>query len=73
MRIVVTVKTRAREAGLEKVDDGHYKARVVAAPEGGRANAAVIALLADYFSVPKSSVSIIMGKTHTEKLIEIPG
>jgi hypothetical protein len=71
MRIIVTVKSRARQIGVTKIDDGHYKVSVTAAPEQGKANDAVIKALSDYFFVAKSSISIVLGKTAQEKLIEI--
>ncbi|MFA5871510.1 MAG: DUF167 domain-containing protein [Parcubacteria group bacterium] len=54
-----------------KISDAEYKIKVTAAPEKGKANGAVVNLLADYFSVSKSSVNIIGGKSARTKLIEI--
>jgi len=71
MRILVTVKPRAREKRVEKIDNGHFKVSVTAVPEGGRANDAVVDALAGYFSVAKSNIRIVLGKTAREKLIEI--
>jgi hypothetical protein len=45
--------------------------KVTAPPEKGKANDAVIEILADYFDVPKSSISIIGGKSTRVKLVEI--
>ena len=44
---------------------------VHAPPREGKANKALIELLANYFSVPKASVKIIRGQTGRRKLIEI--
>ena len=41
------------------------------APENGRANNAVIKLLAEYFDVPKSSIKIIKGLTVRDKIVTI--
>jgi len=71
MKIVVTVKPRSRHTLVEEVDTGHYKVSVTAAPEGGRANAAVLEALADHLGVAKSQLRIVMGKTAREKLIEL--
>lgn len=73
MRISVTVKPRGRATAVVRIDEGNYKVTVTAAPEGGKANVAVIAALADYFNVAKSQVRIVIGKTSREKLIEISG
>lgn len=71
MKVVVTVKTRAKENKIVKIDEGHYRVFVTAIPSGGAANNAVIELMAEKFKVAKSRVRIVMGKTHREKLIEI--
>ncbi|MCZ6451834.1 MAG: DUF167 domain-containing protein [Deltaproteobacteria bacterium] len=70
-RIWVTVKPRAKTEGVRKTDDGQYIATVHAPPQEGKANKALIELLANYFSVPKSSVRIVRGQTGRRKLIEI--
>jgi uncharacterized protein len=46
---------------------------VSAPPEDGKANAAVIALLAEAFDVAKAAVSVVMGATDRRKLVEIRG
>ncbi len=71
MRIVVTVKTRARAEKIEKIDDGHYRLAVKAAPQAGQANEAVCKLVAKYLRVAPSRVHIKLGKTSKEKLLEI--
>jgi uncharacterized protein (TIGR00251 family) len=70
-KIWVTVKPRAKTEEVRKTDEGQYLASVHAPPQKGKANEALIELLADYFSVPKSSVRIIRGQTARKKLIEI--
>jgi len=50
-----------------------WKVRVSAAPERGRANAAVIRLLADRLHVPASSVSVVSGHTARDKIVELRG
>ena len=70
-RIWVTVKPRAKTEEVRKTDDGQYLASVHAPPQEGKANKALIELLADYFSVPKTSVRIIRGQKGRRKLIEI--
>jgi uncharacterized protein len=44
---------------------------VTAAPEKGKANEALIKLLASHFDVPKCAVNIIGGKTARTKIIDI--
>jgi len=72
VNIQVTVKPNARRAGVEKLADGTYRVAVHAPPHEGRANAAMIQLLADYFSVPKSTIEIVRGETGRKKWVRLP-
>ena len=49
------------------------KVRVRAAPERGRANAAVLEVLAQALEVPRTSVRIVAGWTSPRKIVEIDG
>ena len=49
------------------VHDGALKLSVTAAPEKGKANKAVIRLLAGFLDVPHSSVSLLRGRTRRDK------
>ena len=49
------------------------KVRVVAAPERGRANAAVEAVIAGALGVSQDSVRVVSGHTVPRKIIEIAG
>jgi len=49
------------------------KVKCRATPEKGKANEAVIALLAKHFKVSKSNVVILRGKTSSKKVVEIKG
>lgn len=71
MRIFVKAKPGAREGGIEKLDDAHYTMSVKELPVKGRANAAIVKLLADYFRVEPSCVTIVSGHTSRQKVIEI--
>lgn len=70
-KIWVTVKPQAQREEVKKIGNGDYLASVHAPAREGRANQALIELLADYFSVPKSSVRIIHGQSSRRKLVEI--
>lgn len=59
------------EAGADGLP--HLKARVRAIPEDGKANAALIALLAKTLRVPRSSLTLASGSTGRLKRIEIAG
>jgi len=49
------------------------KLSVTAAPERGKANAAVAALLAEKLGVPASAVTVVAGHGATRKRVEIAG
>ena len=59
----------AEEAGGGVV----LKAAVTAPPEKGKANAALIKLLAKAWSLPKTSLSLISGATDRNKVLHIDG
>ena len=51
----------------------HLKARVSVVPEDGKANKALIALLAKILRISKSSISIAFGDTARKKILRIDG
>lgn len=61
--------------GWASASDGksHLKARVRAAPESGKANAALVALLAKELGVPKSALAIISGEKARLKTVAATG
>lgn len=71
MRIYVKATPRAGRDEVVKISDAEYKVKVTAPPEKGKANEAVVELLADYFRVPKRAVNIVAGKTARVKIIDI--
>jgi uncharacterized protein (TIGR00251 family) len=50
-----------------------WKVRVRAAPERGRANEAVLDLLAGALAVPKRDVRLVSGHGAREKMVELAG
>lgn len=58
---------------LRDVGSAVLRVRVKAVPDKGKANAAVIALLAKALGIPKSSLSIISGDTSRLKTIAASG
>lgn len=46
---------------------------VTAAPEDGKANAAVVALLSKSWKVPKSAIRVVSGAANRRKTLEITG
>ena len=50
-----------------------WKVRVTAAPERGRANEAVLRLLADALAVPRTALTLVSGHAAREKTVELTG
>ena len=69
--IQLKVKPNARESSLAQQPDGSWLAKVKAPPVDGKANAAVIALVAKHFGVAKSAVTIKSGAGARLKLVQI--
>jgi len=70
--IVLSAKVVVRARRNEVIDDdGGVIVRTTASPTAGRANEAVIKLVAEYFSVAKSRVSIVRGLRSRNKYIKI--
>lgn len=71
MRIYITTNPGSKTNRIEKINDEHYKIAVTARPTDGKANEALIALVAEYFKVHKSDVFIVSGFTSRQKVLEI--
>ena len=67
--IIVVAKTQVKNKIDEKGDVLYVGVR--AAPKGGKANIAIITLLADYFSVPEKCITLIHGRTSPKKVFTI--
>jgi uncharacterized protein YggU (UPF0235/DUF167 family) len=76
LRLRVTPKSR-REGpqGLVATPEGDMalKLGINAAPEDGKANAAIVALLAKNLSVAKAAISVAAGAKDRRKLVDIRG
>ena len=69
--IKLTVKPGSREEGLTSLEDGSWLARVKARPVDGKANAAVVALVAKHFGLRKAQVHIKSGASGRSKLVQL--
>lgn len=72
MKIRVKVIPNSKTEEVFKESDG-FLLRVKEPPKEGKANKAVIRLLADYFEVSRGSVIILSGFKSRNKVIEIAG
>ena len=73
VRFRVKVQARARRGEIAGVHAGALRLRVTAPALEGRANQAVVALLAEHLQVAKSSIKITRGERAPLKLIEVAG
>jgi len=72
-RLEVKVSPGARADAIGGVHDGRLRVRVTAAPERGKANRAVLALLAKTLGVSRSRLAVVAGETDAHKSIRIEG
>lgn len=63
----------ARQSAVVGRHGEAWKVRVAAPPEAGRANAAVVALLAEELAVERLAVRIVGGRTGRDKIVELTG
>ena len=72
-RLRLRVSPSAKRAGVVGRHGDAWKVRVTAPPEGGRANSAVVRLIADAVSVPADSVTVVSGHGARDKIVELAG
>jgi len=70
MKIKVKVKPNSRTEELSREGDS-FIVKVKEPPKEGKANQAVIKLLAEYFGVPQSQVRILSGFRSKSKVVEV--
>ena len=73
MRLLLSVTPGASRDKLVGRHGEGWKARVTAAPERGRANDAVIALLAGVLRIDRGSIRVVAGHAARRKVVEIDG
>jgi len=71
MKINVTVKPNAKKQKVESLPNGDYRVFVTAPAREGKANEALMEILAAHFGVKKSAVHIQLGAHYKTKVIRI--
>lgn len=69
----IKVKPGAKTESLVAAEDGSWIASVKAQPVDGKANAALLALVARHFAVARSAVQLKSGAGSRFKLIQVHG
>lgn len=72
-RLRLRVSPGAARAAVVGRHGDAWKVRVAAAPERGKANAAVLTLIADTLAVPRSAVTLVSGGGSRDKIVELAG
>jgi uncharacterized protein (TIGR00251 family) len=72
-RVSLRVSPGATNAAVVGRHGDGWKVRVAAPPEGGRANDAVVRLLADALELPRADVEIVSGHGGKDKTVALAG
>ncbi len=72
-RLQLRVSPGARRAHVVGRHGDAWKVRVAAPPEGGRANEAVVRLVAETLSLPRDAVTLVSGHGARDKIIQLAG
>jgi uncharacterized protein YggU (UPF0235/DUF167 family) len=71
MKIFVKAKPSSNFQSLEVLDENHFIISVKEPPVQGRANAAIIRILAGYLNLPVTAVRLVKGFRERNKIFEI--
>ena len=72
-RLRLRVSPGARSNAIVGRHGEGWKVRVTAAPEGGKANDAVLRLLAERLDLPGNSLTLKSGPSSRDKIVELHG
>jgi L-threonylcarbamoyladenylate synthase len=71
MKIRIKVYPNSKKEEIKQTGYNSFKVKIKAKPEKGKANQAVINLLADFFELKKGDISLVQGLKSKNKIIEI--
>ena len=72
-RLKLRVSPGARRPGIAGRYGDAWKIRVAEPPEDGRANEAVLRLLAETLAVPRTDISLVSGHAARDKIVRLEG
>ena len=72
-RLELRVVPGARRPGVVGRHGSSWKVRVAPAPEGGRANDALVRLLAETLGLPRRDIAVVAGRTSRDKVVTVAG
>ena len=70
-RISIMVQPNSRSAAITKIGESEFRAAVREPARDGKANQALVELLARHFGIPKSTIRIVRGHSSRRKIIEL--
>jgi uncharacterized protein len=73
LRLRVAPGARGRTSDAIERHGSAWKVRVQAPPDDGKANEAVLRLLATRLELPRSSLSLVSGHSAKDKIVELTG
>lgn len=69
MKLFVTARPGSKFNQVERLDGNHFRVRLKEPAEDGRANDALLEVLADYFGCAKSRLSLLSGRRSRQKIV----
>lgn len=73
LRLRVTTRAKSEKIKRDVQSDGQviFRVYVTCEPVNGKANHAIIKLLASHLGIPKSHITILHGQTSRDKIVQI--
>ena len=73
VQLKVRVQPRASKNQIVGWMEDSLKVRLTAPPVEGEANAALVRFLAEYFGLSRQAVSLVIGSTSRQKVVQLKG
>jgi uncharacterized protein len=73
VRLTVKAKPRAKRSRIVAVDGLEVGVAIAARPVEGRANEELVAFLAEVLRVPKRAITLVVGASGKNKVVEVEG
>jgi uncharacterized protein (TIGR00251 family) len=70
-RISVIVNPNSKSVAITQISDNEFRAAVREPARDGKANLALIDLLARHFKLPKSHITLVRGHASRRKIIDL--
>jgi uncharacterized protein (TIGR00251 family) len=71
--LALRIQPGAKKSGIAGIYGETLKIRLAAPPVDGKANAALLAFLAEWLRVPKSALNLKSGQTSRRKVVRVEG